>query len=98
MSPSHGDRLPQRKLFAVDHRLQHFTRSSFRGLASPIATSTSSAKASIRRSVPAVPADARPGHPTPHAVRRLLTHPTSLLLARIPTHRLNARWPDRQSL
>jgi hypothetical protein len=33
VSPSHGDRWPQRKLFAVDHRLQQFTRSSFRGLA-----------------------------------------------------------------
>jgi hypothetical protein len=33
VSPTHGDRRPQRKLFAVDHRLQQFTRSSFRGLA-----------------------------------------------------------------
>jgi hypothetical protein len=33
VSPSHGDRLPHRKLFAVDHRPQQFTRSSFRGLA-----------------------------------------------------------------
>jgi hypothetical protein len=33
VSPSQGDRLPQRKLFAVDHRLQQFPRSSFRGLA-----------------------------------------------------------------
>jgi hypothetical protein len=33
VSPSQGDRLPQRKLFAVDHRMQQFPRSSFRGLA-----------------------------------------------------------------
>jgi hypothetical protein len=33
VSPSHGDRRPQRKLFAVDHRLQQFTLWSFRGLA-----------------------------------------------------------------
>jgi hypothetical protein len=33
VSPTHGDRRPQRKQFAVDHRLQQFTRSSFRGLA-----------------------------------------------------------------
>jgi hypothetical protein len=33
VSPSQGDRLPPRKLFAVDHRLQQFRRPSFRGLA-----------------------------------------------------------------
>ena len=95
MSPSHGDN----QLFAVDHRPQQLTRSSFRGLA--FTDRDQLLRPPKRRSadpVPAVPADARPGHPSPRALRRLLTHPTPLLLARIPTRRLSARWPDRQSV
>ena len=93
VSPSHGDRLPQQRLFAVDHR-----RSSSRARRSRprVHRSRPAPRPPKRRSddpVPAVPADARPGRPTPHAVRQLLTHPTPLLLARIPTHRLNARRP-----
>jgi hypothetical protein len=50
VSPSHGDRLPQRKLFAVDHRLQQFRRPPFRGLAFTDRDQHFDRQASIRRS------------------------------------------------
>jgi hypothetical protein len=64
VSPSHRDRRPQRKLFAVDHRLQQITRSSFRGLAFTDRDQYPDRQASSADPVPAIPADARPGHPT----------------------------------
>jgi hypothetical protein len=45
-----GDRLPQRQLFTVDHGLQQFPGATFGRVTFTIATSTSTAKASIRRS------------------------------------------------
>ena len=68
MSPSHGDRLPKRKLFAVDHRLQQFRRPSFRGLAFTDRDQHLD-RQSVDRPIPFLPfpADARPGHLTPLA-------------------------------
>jgi hypothetical protein len=87
VSPSQGDRLPQRKLFAVDHRLQQVPP-----LVVPrprVHRSRPAPRPRKRRSAdPVLPCPPMPGlgiHP--RSPRRLLTHPSPLLLARIPTHR-----------
>jgi hypothetical protein len=98
VSPSQGDRLPQRNLFAVGHRLQQSPRSWFRGLAFTDPTSTSTAKASIRRSR-SCRAPPMPGLGirrylawVPNPARCAAAYPSgTLLLARISTHRLSAR-------
>jgi hypothetical protein len=64
-------------------------RSSFRGTRSPIATSTSTAKASIHKSHSCRSRRCPAWASNPANRARLLTQPTPLLLARIPTHRLN---------
>jgi hypothetical protein len=93
VSPSQGDRLPQRGLFAVDHRLQQFPRRRSAASRSPIATSTPTAKRRF-----ADPGSRR----CPAWASNSLAVPTAWP-SDIPSARRNpdaqpkCPWPDRQS-